>query len=219
MDNSFLKNLSREQLATVLKPIYDDFYKQLSSSQKDKINFDQVVQGSFKVLHGESILGSTGAHLTTLAALEKAGMSSCFIAVGMVIADVFAMVFQLAGINEQESRAATRAILEELGQDTIRGIEATIHDFNAASSLKDKATLMWKIISEVYNAVGMSGIIKALKDSMHWYDWIITGVTVVAQLVAWFGTDGAALIAELALEGAYIAQFTEDVIKANTACA
>ncbi|MDV2453150.1 hypothetical protein [Xanthomonas hortorum] len=219
MSEGFLKDLSRDQLAAAIKPTYDSFYQKLSSSQQAKINFDQVVNGAYKVLKGASPLGSPAAHFTTLAAVETAGVAPCIMAVGMVIADVFAIVFQLAGINESESRAAARAILEELGQETIRGIQATIHDFSVAESAMDKARLIWKIISEVYNAIGISGIAKALEDSMHWYDWIITGVTVVAQLVAWFATDGVALIAELALEGVYLAQFTEDVINAQSACA
>lgn len=217
-DQSFLKTLSQEQLADRLKPIYDDLYEQLSSSQQDKINFNQVLHASYKLLHGQNLLGSTGYHLTPLAVVEKAGVSPCTLAVGMVVADVLAIVFQLAGINEEESRAAARAVLEELGQDTIRGIEATIHDFKAAESAKDKAKLMWKILSEIYNSVGIKGITKALKKSMHWYDYIISATTIIAQLAAWFGTDGLALIAELALEGVYIAQFTEDVVSANSAC-
>lgn len=215
-----LKSLNSADLSKVLKPFYDALYDQLSSSQKEHITFEQVVNGSYKLLHSYSAKPVTmkATSLTTPILVEKAGVSDCIMAVGMVVADVLAIIFQMLGINEAESRAAARAILEELGQDTIRGIQATLHDLNAASSIMDKAKLMWKIFSEIYNAVGISGILKALKDSMHWYDWIITGVTVAAQLTAWFATDGVALIAELALEGAYIAQFTEDVIKANTAC-
>ncbi|MCL1553806.1 hypothetical protein [Xanthomonas nasturtii] len=160
MSDGFLKDLSREQLAAAIKPTYDSFYQKLSSAQQSKINFDQVVNGAYKVLQGASPLGSPAAHFTTLAAVETAGVSPCMVAVGMVIADVFAIVFQLAGINESESRAAARAILEELGQETIRGIQATIHDFNVAESAIDKAKLIWKIISEVYNAIGISGITK-----------------------------------------------------------
>lgn len=214
MDQSFLKTFSYDQLAAALKPTFDEFYQQLSPSQQAKITFDQVVHGAFQVLHRER----QAAYLTPVPIVEKAGVSDCVMAVGMVIADAFGIIFQLLGINEAETRAATRALLEELGQETINGILATIHDFNASSSVLEKARLIWKIISEVKNAVGLSGIIKALKDALSWWDWVITGATIVAQLVAWFATDGAALIAEIALEAVYIAQFTEDVVHAVSTC-
>lgn len=216
----FLKNLPKEELAQTLRPTFDSFAAQLTPDLRAQVSFDTVVSQAYQLLRGQSVTGGPSRDDQIAAATQaQVGVSPCVMAVGMVVADSFAILFQLAGINESESRAAARAILEELGQETIRGIQATIHDFNAASSTVEKAKLMWKIISETYNAVGVSGITKALKDSMHWYDWVITGVTVVAQLVAWFGTDGAALVAELALEGAYIAQFTEDVVEANSACA
>ncbi|AIP53734.1 Uncharacterised protein [Burkholderia pseudomallei] len=53
---------------------------------------------------------------------------------------------------------------------------------------------------------------------MHWYDWVITGVTVVAQLTIWFASDGVAFIAELALEGAYVAQLVDDSVTVGEVC-
>lgn len=139
-------------------------------------------------------------------------------AIGTVVADAFGILFQFIGINEEETRAATRALLAELGEDTLRGLSARIHNIANATSIFDKASEIWGLISEVKNAVGFDGIIKALKDSMHWYDWVITGVTVVAQLTIWFASDGVAFIAELALEGAYVAQLVDDSVTVGEVC-
>jgi len=210
-----LSQLSKDELAKALQPHYDEFVSQLSDFQKSNISFDQVAHEAYRRLQNA---GVAKIDISEIEPLNKAGVPPCVLAIGTVVADAFGVFFQLLGINESETRAATRAILEELGQDTIRGLLATVHDIKNADSIVEKAKLIWSLISQVKNAIGLSGIIKALKDSMHWYDWVITGVTAVAQLTAWFATDGLAFIAEVALEGAAIAQMVEDSVNAVNVC-
>ncbi|WP_350304605.1 hypothetical protein [Photorhabdus viridis] len=215
-NKEMLYTLSKEELAKALTPYYKDFYDQLSDYQKSNISLDIVVNDAHKRLFLNNL-----THLRIdreLKPIEYAGVSPCILAIGTVVADAFGLVFQFLGINEAETRAATRALLKELGQDTLRGLLATIEDFKNATSLLDKAKIIWSLISEIKNAVGFSGIIKALKDSMHWYDWVITGVTAAAQLTIWFATDGAAFIAELALAGAAIATLGIDAANAVHVC-
>ncbi|KVU30239.1 hypothetical protein WL35_06780 [Burkholderia ubonensis] len=210
-----LIHLSKEELAEVLAPHFQEIHDQLSKQQKPQINFDQVVHSAYKRLN---YYGKAPFQFREEKSQQKAGLSPCAIAIGTVVGDAFGIVFQFLGINEKETRAATRALLAELGEDTLRGLSAKIHDIANATSIVDKAKEIWGLISEVKNAVGFKGIVKALKDSMHWYDWVITGVTAVAQLTAWFATDGVAFIAELALEGAYVAQLVEDAVNAVDTC-
>lgn len=210
-----LHNMSEEKLAATLKPYYDDFYRQLSESQKKNITFEQVVRGAYKRLRSVS---ATPLERFDIAPMNTAGQSACILAIGTVVGDAFGMVFQLLGIQASTITATTRALLETLGQDTLRGLMATIHDIANASSALDKAKQIWGLIGQVKNAIGLSGIVNALKGTMSWYQWVITGVTVVAQLTIWFTTDGAAFVAEVALEGVAIAQTVEDSIKSVNAC-
>ncbi len=53
---------------------------------------------------------------------------------------------------------------------------------------------------------------------MHWYDWVITGITAIAQLTIWFATDGAAFIVEIALAGPAIARLVFDSVDAVNTC-
>ena len=48
--------------------------------------------------------------------------------------------------------------------------------------------------------------------------WVNTGVIAVAQIIAWFATDGVAFIAEAALSIMSAEQLIEDAIKAGKAC-
>ncbi len=50
------------------------------------------------------------------------------------------------------------------------------------------------------------------------WDWIKTGVIAVAQITAWFATDGVAFIAEAALTIMSAEQLIEDSVKAGQAC-
>ena len=53
---------------------------------------------------------------------------------------------------------------------------------------------------------------------MTWWEWVNTGVIAVAQIIAWFATDGVAFIAEAALSIMSAEQLIEDTIKAGKAC-
>ena len=160
-----LKNATKEELKEKIKPHFDDFSTSLHSSQKEKITLDQVVDGVSNALKGQSPAGTPKAHYTPVAVVEHAGDAPCSVAIGTVIADAVSLVLGLAGINEEESRAAARVILEELGQDTVRGLSATIHDLSETASFEEKAKLIWKLLSEIKNALGIEGIKKALSKT------------------------------------------------------
>ncbi|CAB4033609.1 Hypothetical predicted protein, partial [Paramuricea clavata] len=70
----------------------------------------------------------------------------------------------------------------------------------------------------IYNAGGFRAVFKAIKDEMSWWDWIKTGVIAVAQITAWFATDGAAFIAEAALSIMSAESLIEACIKAAQVC-
>ncbi|MCQ0034606.1 hypothetical protein [Burkholderia glumae] len=214
-NSKLLIHFTKEELAEALRPHFEEFHNQLSEHQKRQINFDQVVHSSYKRLN---FYGKAPFHFREEKFQQQAGLSPCTMAIATVVADAFGIVFQFLGINEKETRAATRALLAELGEDTLRGLRAKIHDIANATTIFQKAKEIWGLVSEVKNVVGFSGIVKALKDSMHWYDWVITGATAVAQLTAWFATDGVAFVAELALEGVYVAQLVEDAVNAVNCC-
>ena len=53
---------------------------------------------------------------------------------------------------------------------------------------------------------------------MTWWDWTKTGLIAVAQITAWFATDGVAFIAEAAMTIMNAEQLIEDAVKAVKAC-
>ncbi len=57
----------------------------------------------------------------------------------------------------------------------------------------------------------METFIKGVYKSMHWWDALIAIGVIAVQLVAWFATDGVAIIATLALVASAVYSFVKDV--------
>jgi hypothetical protein len=222
MADLFLKRQSSEELAVTLRPFYDEFLKELTPDQQAQVPFDLFLSESTLFLNGKDPVNAVNQHLKETDAPETQKKDDkadkCVVAIGTVVADAFGILFEAIGIREEQVRAATRVLLRELGEDTMRGLRSTITEFREASGLTDRAKIIKKLGGEVYNAVGKDGIKKALEKKMHWYDWLIMGATIVAQLVIWFASDGAALVAEIVLFATDVARTAEDGVAAYEAC-
>jgi hypothetical protein len=53
---------------------------------------------------------------------------------------------------------------------------------------------------------------------MAWYNWVIMGTVISAQLVALFATDGSSFIAGVVLPGAFFVQLGIDANHMSAAC-
>ncbi|MET3228397.1 UNVERIFIED_ORG: hypothetical protein ABIC54_000571 [Burkholderia sp. 1263] len=210
-----LWTLSRDELSMALEPHYLNMRELLSDSERKQITFDQAVDSAYDRLRHAAARNFT---FTQASALVRNDLSPCAFAVAVVVADSFIILFQFCGINQAQARAATRALLQELGEETLRGLRANIHDIVNATSSYQQAVEIWKLLSSVSNVIGISSIVTALTRTMHWYDWTISAIIIAAQLTAWFASDGAALIAELALESVYVGQLVADAITAAEQC-
>jgi hypothetical protein len=143
----------------------------------------------------------------------------CTAAVAAVVVDVIFMVLGFVGLHVSANEAAERAVVRLLGAETMPLFQRLIQNLARAATVTEKAKAIWAIAGAAYNAGMIRGVLGAIKDSMHWWDWAITGVAAVAQIVALVATDGVAFIAEIALNGAAIAYVVSDSVAAVQACA
>jgi hypothetical protein len=157
--------------------------------------------------------------VSPVAAAAMVGISPCVTGVASVIVDVIFMALGFVGLHVSANEAANRAVLRLLGQDTINGFMSLFHNLNTATTMAEKAKGIWSILGAAYNAGMVKGVLGAIKDSMEWWDWVITGVAAVAQIVALVATDGVAFIAEIALNTVAIGYVVSDSAKAIQACA
>lgn len=149
---------------------------------------------------------------------ELPKLTPCEEACAAVVVDVIFFCFGLVGLHVSNQERMTRALIRELGPATLRGFARAIHDFSTADGAIAKAKALFALMGGIYNAGGFRAAFKVLKDEMTWWEWIKTGVIAVAQIVAWFATDGLAFIAEAALSIMSAEQLIEDAIKAGKAC-
>ncbi len=146
------------------------------------------------------------------------GLTPCQEACGMVAADTVIFAFGLAGLHVSNQERIARAIIQELGGETLRGLSRAILAFSEADGALSKAKALFTLMGQIWSAGGFSAAFKVMKDEMSWWDWTKTGVIAVAQITAWFATDGVAFIAEAALSIMSATQLIEDAVKAVKAC-
>ena len=160
-------------------------------------------------------LKSSAAH-EPLAALPS--LTPCEEAIGVVIFDAVMFFLGLVGLRVSNQERIARALLRELGPDTLRGFRAAIHNFNKAEGALNKAKALFKILGGIYNAGCFRAVFKVLKDEMTWWEWVKTGIIAVAQIMVWFASDGVAFAAEAALSIMSFESLIEDSIKVDKVC-
>ena len=156
--------------------------------------------------------------ISQIVAISIPGLTPCEEACGYVAVDVVFFVLGLAGLHTSNNERITRAILRELGADTLKGLARAVRDFSEADGAYNKAKALFTLFGQIYKAGGFRAALKVIKDEMTTWEWIKTGVIAVAQIAAWFATDGIAFIAEVALNIMSAEQLIEDAAKAVKAC-
>jgi len=138
----------------------------------------------------------------------------------IIVFSVDAVLFALSlvGLKVENEERLTRALIRELGPETLNGIGRLIHEFSEASSAVDKARKMFSILKILYDNHVLQDAISIAKDEMSTWDWIKTGLLAAGQLIAWFATDGAAFIAECALVILSATDLIEDAVKVDKDC-
>ena len=168
---------------------------------------------SHELAHAQSEKKAESFSLSSLPELTP-----CQNACGVVIVDVVMFIIGLFGLRVSNEERLTREIIRELGGDTLRGFARSIDTFSTSTGAYDKAKALFTLFGEVQNAGGFSIVFKVLKDEMSWWDWVKTGAIAALQITAWFASDGAAFIAEVALNIMSAEQLIEDSVKATKAC-
>ena len=123
-----------------------------------------------------------------------------------IIVEVVLLVLGVVGINasiddaiiEQTAQDVTGAVQRSSAlQKAVQELKETFASANASNYDKSKA--IFHLIKECETADILWMVIKDLCSNMRRLEWIKTAAEVTATLIAVLGTDGAALIAKIAL--------------------
>ena len=145
-------------------------------------------------------------------------ITPCEEAIALVVFDVIMFIFGLVGLHVSNQEKLNRALIRELGPDTLRGFASAVHNFSEANGKIAKATALFKLMAGISNAGGFKTAFKVVKKEMSWWKWVKTGIIAIVQITAWFATDGVAFIAEAALSIMSAEQLIEDSVKVKKIC-
>ena len=210
--------LTEKQVSDSLQTFAKWFPEEAESIEKHRSHIIRhIVEGTSPDASSPLHIQSYATKASTKAAAEIS-FSPCAEAIGAFIVDVVFLVLGLLGLHVSNQESIARALLRELGEDTLRGFLRSIRNFNQAEGAFAKAKALFTIFGEIYNAGGFRAVFKVIKDEMSWWEWLKTGVIAAAQIAAWVASDGAAFIAEVALNIMSAEQLIEDGVKAAKIC-
>ena len=135
-----------------------------------------------------------------------------------IVVEAVMLVVSAVGISLSLESSATEAAIEEAAEaiQTSTKFEMAVQEFitawNAAGGSKwQSAKAIFQLIKDTYIAGILWTIIKGLCSNMSWLDWLETSAKVTAMIIAALATDGAALIAEIALVVMYAVDFARKI--------
>lgn len=123
-----------------------------------------------------------------------------------VLVEAIALVMSAVGISASPSSKAVNKAIDEAAEaiksstKLQRALDEFVKAWNSAGgSAYKKAKAIFFLIKDSYAGGILWTVIKAICSEMAWYDWVLTSAKVTAMIIAALATDGAALIAEIAL--------------------
>ena len=144
----------------------------------------------------------SGRELATIPDTEWAR----FLQEASILVEAVFLVLQAVGIEVSPSESTEKAVIEE----TMKELENSSHLQGAIAKFislweaaegnaSANAEVIFILLKDSYAAGILWTIIKSLCREMKWYEWLGTVAKVTAMIIAALATDGAALIAKIAL--------------------
>ncbi|XP_071832697.1 uncharacterized protein [Apostichopus japonicus] len=122
-----------------------------------------------------------------------------------ILIEAVLLVMSAVGISVSPSESEMQQAVKEAAKAIQANLklQKALVDFvtawDSADSAYGKAKALFSLIMAINSAGILWTIIKSLCSNMAWYEWLETSAKVTAMIVAALATDGAALIAEIAL--------------------
>ena len=191
-----------------------------------------TIDDMYHVLHGEVLNNRVGrdegiqivwlgADIDPVHAImsreRSVGNAQCVMAIIPCAIDAVTIVFQAVGVGVIARQLATR-LVAGLEAVALIGLEVTMNAVTGATTALARAVAIAKLAGQILRLIGFKQIIQTLKDNLAWYQWALMGIIIVAQIVAWFASDGIALAAEIVILAGLIGVLVADVVHAISVC-
>ena len=130
---------------------------------------------------------------------EEPLFTPCETAIASAVVNAGIFVVSLVGLRVTYTTNIARAMQRSLGAQTLNGFRTLFKSFSESQNKFQAAGGLFKITNSIWQGGGFKIIFEAWKKEARWYDFILMGVALIAQLAIWFASDGVAFIAEVAL--------------------
>ena len=145
-------------------------------------------------------------------------ISDCQLKIGYVIFDVILVAVNAVGLRSTVD-PATIGTIYQAATPVMARIDIIVAGMAAESaSAKVLAYGVFQILKTIWSGGCLGAVIKAFTASLTWYQGILYGVTAVATIVAFMGTDGIAFVAQVFLLLTTFASLAIDSVNAAQAC-
>ncbi|MFK8161636.1 MAG: hypothetical protein AB8H12_04155 [Lewinella sp.] len=226
------------------RTVFDQFFTDLTPEQQSQVNVDQVQTDVHKVVRQQRDLNlgiqprtreetikeatrliSAGAHQTagdgtakrdaTLSALD------CGVAITMVVVDSVMVVLQAVGLpGAIAERSAARLVNQAapLVNRSLAVFKSLVNNVRLAVTAAEKAKAYYAVFVTFTRTFGVKAIFKEVRQTMHWYDWLLLGIIILLQILLLIATDGAAIILQIIMLIASITALGVAIFNAVNAC-
>jgi hypothetical protein len=130
---------------------------------------------------------------------EEPLFTPCESAIAAAVANAGIFVVGIIGLRVTYSTNVARAMQRTMGAKTLNGFRTMFKTFSDSKDKFEAAKGLFTIAGSIWQGGGFKIILEAWKKEAKWYDFILAGVTMIAQLVIWFASDGVAFVAQVAL--------------------
>lgn len=188
------KYLPEDRIKLIEKALSIPTFRMEITQKSDGEYLVQTTRGGKEFLPGKEL--KTVANIESASILQEAS----------ILVEAILLVMSAVGLEVSPSESTMQATVE----DTVNAIERSsalqraiakfISSWDAAGgNALNKAKAIFVLLKESYAAGILWTVIKSLCKEMKWYDWLETSAKVTAMIIAALATDGAALIAKIAL--------------------
>ncbi|WP_020570762.1 hypothetical protein [Neolewinella persica] len=238
-----IRQATLAQTTPQLRVAYDQFFLELTPEQQQQVNFEQVQTDVHNVVSKKrnlnlnlgigpvsradtiqeitrTITAHDSKHNNTRSTAPRDSLD-CGVAITMVVVDSVMLVIQAIGLpGAIAERSAAKLVTETapLIRRSLAVFRSLVHNVERAVDAAAKAKAYYAIFVTFTRTFGLKAIFKEIRNTMHWYDWLILGLTIVLQVVLLIATDGVAIILQVAMLIVSIGALGVAVLNAVNAC-
>jgi len=143
-------------------------------------------------------------------------VSPCATAVVKAAFDCLSLLASLFGLIVTFTQTQFRSLYLAIGDVPSKLI--VLLDAIKNTEGAQRALAIGKYIGGLWNVGAFKAWWGVITDSLSWWQWVVLGVTVVAQVIAWVATEWVAFAAEVVLVLASLPTLIADVINAVSVC-